>query len=150
MKKIRVTVAVAAMAAMMCVGCARNVNAPAPTPIQTAATLLDDFAASASAAQQAEIAVYQQALIDKATHAAIEKAFQTVAQDQATVSQLMTAGATQASVSAAVAALTGEIDGDLANGVLGVKDAASQAKLIALVKALGSSAQLIASAYGGQ
>lgn len=124
-------------------------NAPAPTPVQTAATLLDDFAASAQAAQQAEIAVYQQALIDKATHAQIEKAFEAVAQDQAAVSQLMTAGASQASVSAAVAALTAEINGDLTNGVLGVKDAASQAKLKALVTALGSSAQLIAVAYGG-
>ena len=137
------------VAMAMSAGCARNVNAPAPTPIQTAATYLDNFAASAQGGQTTEIAIYQQGLIDKTLHVQIQRSFEKVADYQAAVSRLMTAGASQASVNAAVVALTNEINGDLANGVLGVKDPASQAKLKALVTALGSAAQEISIAYGG-
>lgn len=136
--------------ALSLAGCARNAAAPPPTAAQATAIGVDDFAASARTAQQVEIGLFQQGLIDAPTHVAIQKGFKKCGQDIQALGTAINTGASSATISAKIQAITADLNVDITTGVLGVRDPASQQKLQALVSGLGATAAVFAKTYGGQ
>lgn len=130
-------------------GCGlRPVNAgPAPTIAQTTATQLDNLTASTQAAQSAEIAIYNQHYLDDDSHLAVQRSFQRIFQDEGAIAGLLSANASSADVKVKIDAIVAEVNGDLAAGVGGVKNAQSKQNLQTLISSLGNLAQIVLSAY---
>lgn len=121
-------------------GCGVRPNTQVPTAAQAAAISIDDFAALTSAAQDSEQAMYASGAIDKPTHIAIQRGFKQAFTDIIAVSTALRTGVAPETLAVRIQTLGDEINGDLTSGVLDVKDAATQAKLKALVTALSKAA----------
>lgn len=128
-------------------GCSM-VSAKQPTaPAVTALTIIQQVQADVLALQNAEIAYAHAGLIDRATDMKIQKALLQEAKDADAVTQAIanTAGAT--TVKDKVNALLADLQGDVTNGALGVKDAKTQAALTAGIAATEIAVNTIMTAY---
>ena len=145
----RIVATTALCGALVLTGCAnRPVSAgPPPTVAQTTATQLDNLTAATQAAQSAEIAIYSQGYIAASSHLAVQQSFLRIFQDEGALAGLLSANASAADVKSKIDAIVAEVNGGLAAGVGGVKNAESKQNLQTLVSSLGSLAQIVYSAY---
>jgi hypothetical protein len=118
-------------------------------PAQKALNVLAQVQADVAALQAAETAAVKAGLIDAAIDVKIQAALKQEAIDATAVSALISSAAAPATIQAKVDSLLADFQADVSNGALAIKDAKTQATIIAAIAAAEIAVNGIMSAYAG-